>query len=555
MSYQPPLDNEIIFDFSEENDYSAPSSEEINFNLYNSDIIIDSSPYILDIGGGGVLELGEVPMNEIIFDKDYQGGDYANIIFGGVDDTPPNLVFDPQDILVDIETNGSAEIELPGVHLLFQGVPFPQILPVGLVFGTYGYSQSAINGSSDIIVSILAKGQINNNIGISGKSSILIDVQQTSTARLNIRGNSNTLIPITVSCQLEMDLLPTEMYGKEVIIEIDTKTELYHDIFIESDVSIDIDVFAFIGREILGEAETDILLVSEGALYHYIYGNADNLITIDTSGALKPEAFINSSVLITLDSKGDFFKDSFGNSSVTITITTTADGEKSKAGYSNITIDIIPSGTAFWYGGYEMLMDSSVFINVKSKGELKRFFPIYGESKTHLTINGVGELSTSYTPIILHGESEYTLDLVTNGDIQATNKQVVFLIDEYEIDRGVVRFEIDMVVDIDNQKYEIRKVNTNKEFLKLYRNKKWYSELEIGSDIKEEIEITKTDLNIESFRKTTLRRYGCSEITLQINIYEGYSYIRNKKNIEDTINKEVDRALLDAYALYELEYE
>jgi chaperonin GroEL len=58
-----------------------------------------------------------------------------------------------------------------------------------------------------------------------------------------------------------------------------------------------------------------------------------------------------------------------------------------------------------------------------------------------------------------------------------------------DIDFGPVKFDIMMRVDIDNQKYEIMYVKTNKNYLQRFRYQKWTNLLDIGWYVKDETEL------------------------------------------------------------------
>ena len=79
--------------------------------------------------------------------------------------------------------------------------------------------------------------------------------------------------------------------------------------------------------------------------------------------------------------------------------------------------------------------------------------------------------------------------------------------------------------------------------------------LDLGWKVKDEFSWSEDLDDYKVYRDTVLRKYGASLLVVRIVISDRYQFIKNPVNVTLTIDREVDRALLDTYGLYRLEFE
>lgn len=412
-----------------------------------------------------------------------------------------NLVFDEPHI--ESESNdivfGFVNEEEDGILLLFSGQPYPEESQITLVFGQTGYQGvTSIEGNGSIIVGVESNGC--GELSPAGISSITVSVSTSGSGAISIRGNSSRTVDVTVSGT-------GEVFGNL--------------------------------PEITGEGQTPV--------------------TVSTSGTAAYARVGDSSITVNVTVSGFAFKDTEGQSSILVDVSTTGTGLKSiDAVAQNTLVSVLSSGTGVWTGGPEIIgNESTTLVGVSSSGSGKLLNPIFSESSTivQLLTSGNGTSIFIYEDIL--GDSNITIDIFAEFGGEKTGDEEKEYIIEDEFSSGEsINFVAHIIVDVDNRDYEIRNIKTNRIFLENFRRDRWLSQIEIGSVIKDEfVNLETVEENYKISRHTTLRKYGASEVLVEINISDKYRFIKNDINIKRLIDREFDRALLDTYALYELEFE
>lgn len=280
----------------------------------------------------------------------------------------------------------------------------------------------------------------------------------------------------------------------------------------------------------------EIQLTSTGVLT--IYGNSD----------------ISVPVLTTAD--GLLISEKFGNSSIVVDVISVATGVREINGTGSFSVGVLVSGDGNIFGGPEIFGEASPFVYFSTASTAAILYPIYSSSSivVPLSVSSSGTNIMVYEDIL--AQSSLLIDINTSAESDLIEKDRTYLIDKLVSNKDEITYEVDIVVDIDNEDYEIWKVHSSKSFLESVKRGKMKKTFKIGTEIKDEIVLTETPNQFyKTVRKTTLRKYGASEINLKINISTGYRFIRNEVNVKRLIEREVDRAIFDTYALYELEFE
>jgi hypothetical protein len=182
--------------------------------------------------------------------------------------------------------------------------------------------------------------------------------------------------------------------------------------------------------------------------------------------------------------------------------------------------------------------------------------PIFGVANTPVTVGILGNGTSVMIYEDIFGQSSYTMEISTAFDADMVSDDRPLLIGKIEGNKDEITYEVDIVVDIDNRKYELWKIQSNKMYLESVKRGRLMQTFELGTEIKDEFELVE---NPTEFYKTTrtvvFRKYGASTINLKINIAKGYRFSKNEVNTKRLVEREIDRAILDTYALYELEFE
>lgn len=366
---------------------------------------------------------------------------------------------------------------------------------------------------------------------INGNSSISVDVVVNSTGSLLISGDSS------------------------ISVDVVTTGSIVYTIIGNSSISVDVATSGVAGWVIEGNSSISVDVTTSGYIAHDILGNSSISVDVATTGTGVREIDGNSNITVDVTTVGEFIYTTGinGNSSITVDVATTGTAEASPVLFSSITVSVSTSGNGGWTGGPEMFASSAVGVSVATTGTAQFVYPISGLSQQTISILSTGTGSTLAE--IIEGDSNQSIDVETTGTsyLDSINKE--YLIKPFVLPTGPVRFTAKMVVDVDNKKYEIRDIKTNRTYLEKFNYDKWTNKLEIGSVIKDYIETNYEEENISSNRNITLRKYGCSELVIDIVIDYNYQFIKNQINIIKTITREFDRALLDTYSLYELEFE
>lgn len=275
------------------------------------------------------------------------------------------------------------------------------------------------------------------------------------------------------------------------------------------------------GITLEGNGETEVSIISTGTIRYGIIGNQNTPISIIADG--------------------------YG------VVVQRASGEQ--------TLEIITTGDAGLFGGPEIFGDTETPSNVgiyvySAEGKLKNnIFNTLGNVTININARGTGTKDSTVVETFGEGK-EIFIELESRSELYINRyvQQELLMPPLFET-REKVQIKIDMVVDIENQLYEIRNIKTNKPYLEFYRYEKWKKQLEIGSYEKDIINIDETFEHYFTERQTIVKKYGCSEMSLYIEISSDFKFIRNPVNIKKLVDKEVERALLDSYALYEFEFE
>lgn len=393
------------------------------------------------------------------------------------------------------------EMPVQSTDLLFSGELYPPNSQIHLVFGQTGYGGVvSISGNSSITVGVVSEGfgEMASS-GPSGSSDITVSVASTGTGAISIIGNG--------ACTVTVDSVGTAEFSSY--------------------------------PEILGDGATTVTVTSTGTAAYDIFGDSTQTVTVTSTGTGVRQ----------ID----------GNSSYTVSVATTGTGLKSIDGNgTNVLVTVLSSGTGVWTGGPEIFgTEGNTTVNLFVTGAGRIVNPIYGEANNTIAVSSVGDGTSQYIYVDIIGQGSSLIDVFTHTDGEVvSNTRDVFLIDQITSDYSGVSFEVYMLVDIDKKSYEIHSIKTNKSYLQDFRRFKWTKTMELGTVIKDEFSLTEEPSeSYKTERHTTVRKYGASEIVLTINITDTYRFIKNEVNIAKLIDREVTRALLDTYALYELEFE
>lgn len=441
----------------------------------------------------------------------------------------------------------------PGVHLIFQRPP-NTLLPVELIFGeTF---DDGNNGFALIELNSTGHGELGSGF-INGNSSILVPIEIIGTGENYIKGSSDLLIDLTITGTGDLIELPIDG-NSSIVVDIDSIGSAALEKYGNSDVIIEVLTSGYVVHDILGDSNITIPVLVDGLVVRNIEGGGDIVVPIDSVGTGVREKFGDSNVVIELNSEGLGAPEKFGDSDIIIDLDTIGEGQKSLVGRGTFRLELFSNGSGGWTGGYEMFGDSDRTLSIYADGIASWVLPISGISGlVELTIESEGEGTQEiiYADIFGEGSCDITLETKTEDPEEAVKKKLK--IERMDWNWEPIYISINMVVDTDNDVYEIRNVTTNRDYLKRYRYEKWYSNLEIGSTIRDEFEYIDSydgdTYHIE--RYITSRKYGCSEVVVNIKIDHDYPFIKNRNNIIESINRDVDRAILDTYSLYELEFE
>lgn len=300
----------------------------------------------------------------------------------------------------------------------------------------------------------------------------------------------------------------------------------------------------------------EIQLTSTGVLT--IYGNSDISVPVLTTadGFSTPENFGNSSIVVDVISVATGVREINSSSSIDVEILALGTGVREINGTGSIAVSVVTSSDGNIFGGPEIFGESTPTVYFSTSSAAAILYPIYSSSSIVVPIS----VLSSGTNIMVYedilAQSSLLVDINTGAESDLIEKDKSYLIDKLVSNKDEITYEADIVVDIENEDYEIWKIRSSKSFLESVKRGKMKKTFKIGTEIKDEIVLTETPNQFyKTVRKTTLRKYGASEINLKINISTGYRFIRNEVNVKRLIEREVDRAIFDTYALYELEFE
>ena len=376
---------------------------------------------------------------------------------------------------------------------------------------------------------------------IKGYSQTFIELETISEVEMGeypvINGNSSTLLSITAS---GAGLKGIDGRGSETYIHVNVQGS------------------GFLEKYGWGETKVEILCNSVG--WKEIYGFSDLVLSISSIGTGTKEVFGDSSLIVSVDSVGTGIREIQGIANTIVDIQSEGTATANLRGDFEYVIVLDTVGDSILTGGFPIDGESKeTFVRVSTydaSGLLKRaIFNTFGTVALSVGTSGTGTKDQTVEETLGHGK-EIFLELISIAEIEKTDffSQPLLLPEIFET-REKIQFKVDMVVDIEKLDYEIRDIETNKEYLEFYRYDKWRDTFEVGSYVKDTIDINEQFDDYITERKTTIRKYGCSEVTLYIEIESTYEFIRNPVNIKKLIGKEIDRAILDSYALYQFEYE
>ena len=299
-------------------------------------------------------------------------------------------------------------------------------------------------------------------------------------------------------------------------------------------------------------------LVSSGVVRINGAGGVPVAITTTGSGTNISYADImgSSSIVVSIDTVATGTKEIYGNSNIAVDILVASTGTKEIFGASNIPVSITTTGSGAFSGGFEMFGSGTADVLVTSSSVAAVLNPIFGVSSTIVSIGVVGAGTSVMVYEDIFGHSSYTIEISTLFDADMVSDDRPLLIDNIEGNKDAITYEIDIVVDIDKRQYEIWKIQSNKQYLESVKRGKMAQTFELGTEVKDEFELIENPTEFyKTTRRVVFRKYGSSTINLQINISKGYRFIKNEVNTKRLVEREIDRAILDTYALYELEFE
>lgn len=442
------------------------------------------------------------PPDGSVPDWESQSGNNLNIDFNCCDSEDIPTILGRSSVIVDLITDGEGETS---VYPVIYGNGTAEVY---IVASGQGYHD--IEGHGETIVDLLVEGY--GARPIDGDGDTTVNLSQVGVGALEKYGTGNTPV----------DLLTT---GTGV-------------------------------REIFGESETIVDLFTNGVIAEPIPGHSSITVNLNTIGASVRQLNGYSEIELGILYVGTGGLEKYAHSSVLVDLNTVGFGVRETSGNSSIILDVDTNGSGVWTGGPEIFGESETNILVRAVGQGQFLGTIYAFSELVVGLDAQGKAITQKVFDDLEGDSIVEVGLYSEGIGEIPQFQSksfdIPIMDLY--DQEVV-IEITMHVDIDNEIYEIRKVETNTEYLKDYRYGMWKTRLDLGWKVKDEFSWSEDLDDYKVYRDTVLRKYGASLLVVRIVISDRYQFIKNPVNVTLTIDREVDRALLDTYGLYRLEFE
>lgn len=492
--------------------------------------------------------------------------------------------FGESSTLVTVATSGTGTKELWG-----NGDTLVSIESTGS-----GYKELWGDGSASVSIEVSGSGSKENY----GNSSISVAVDATGTGTKETYGNGTTPVVINVSS----NGYKSNIGFSSVTVSVGTTGEAVKIKYGFSYTVVAVDSVGEVALEKYLNSDVFVEVLSAGDGWKQKYGYSDSIVEIETEGNGWKSLWGYSRIYPQILSSGQIVKTIYGNGVTQVTL----EGLTEPIGRGSNTVSIESYGVAQRSGGLPASGFSSIPVSVGTsavgrmppeiKGDIfvETFLEIitYGTNIFYPTVEGEGKLvtltigtlgssqllddnyadgRTNFVQVLtsgtavnsgymfeeIFGRSEETfVEILSDSfaDIPQKIEQDLLIPAIFEPELAI-RIKIDFVVDIENQVYEIRNVETNREYLELYGYEFWRKELVLGDSIKDlfRAEEPYTDYYVE--KDSTIRKYGSSELSLYIEIYNTYKFVKNPVNIYTLIDKEVDRFILDTYALYEFEYE
>lgn len=292
----------------------------------------------------------------------------------------------------------------------------------------------------------------------------------------------------------------------------------------------------------------------------FVTGAGGVPVSVTTTGAGQITSVVDiigsSSVTVDVTSASTGTKEIYGNGSATVSVTVTGTGTKESFVYSETPVSVTTQATGAFSGGPEIFGSGDVDVVILVTGGAAVLNTIFAASATPvaITVLGVGTSALIFDDI--HGVSFVSISVETGieGDMVSDDRPL--RIPQIESNKDSITYSIEIAVDLDKREYEVWKIESNKSYLEVIKRNKLKTTFELGTEIKDSFTLVEEPSEFyNTSRSVVVRRYGVSTIELQINIDKGYRFIKNEVNIKRLVEREVDRAILDTYALYELEFE